>query len=91
MPNRQASMVACKKKEGRPLPHGKSPGAPNSTSSGAGSSRFAETTFLGETYSRNRPVPVDKRKGTRPDGCLRNRDTRAALRLPDMSAFLASC
>src|SRR5262249_7915752 len=35
-------------------------------------------------------LPVQNAKGTRPAGCRSNEDTRAALRLPSLSAFLAS-
>jgi hypothetical protein len=58
------------KERGRPLPLGKSPRRPISPA-GAGSSRFAATHDLRESYSRKRAVPVGKqKKGTRPRGCL---------------------
>src|SRR5262245_54126645 len=49
--SREEERQRSKKKEGRPLPVRKSPGAPYSTGSGAGSSRFAATTILRKGYS----------------------------------------
>src|SRR5262245_7273009 len=82
---------ALTKERGAPLPFGKSPGAPNSTGSGAGAGRFAAITMLGGSYSQQKNTSLCKtEKGTRPAGCLNNEDTRAALQLPNLSAFLAS-
>ncbi len=91
LPSCRTALALRKKKEGRPLPHGKSPGAPNSTSSGAGSSRFAATTFLRGTYSPARDLFLwTKEKGTRPDGCLRQHGYQGGAPTAEMSAFLAS-
>jgi hypothetical protein len=79
----EGGVARLKKKEGRPLPYGKSPGAPNSTSPGAGSSRFAHTTILREGYSPQESYSCgQKKKAPAPPGASHNMDTRAAPRLP---------
>src|SRR5262249_22625346 len=87
----QRQEAHSEKKEGRHFPW-KSPGAPNSTGAGAGAGRFAAITMVSRSYSQQKnDYLCKKQKAPAPPGAENNADTRAAaLRLPSLSAFLAS-
>jgi hypothetical protein len=79
------------KKEGRHFPLGSPPAPQNSTGSGADVGRLAAITMVGGGYSQQKNYSLCKReRAPAPPGAPDNEDTRAALRLPNLSAFLAS-